>query len=105
LIWEISERKIRQYLLNISHRDGGPKALFFRARGFSDTDWEVLDEALRQHPIDNAIEGEEQTEFGSKMTVLCQIRTPDGSNPCIRTVWMTETGTVARLVTAYPSRR
>ena len=76
--WEVSERKIRAYLLNINHRVGGPKARFFLARGFAEGAWQVLDEALRRHPVDNPIESEEQTNYGLKVVVRCQIQTPDG---------------------------
>lgn len=102
--WWVSEQKIRTYLLNINHRVGGPKARFFLARGFAEAAWQLLGEALRRHPVDNPIESEEQTRYGMKLVVRCQIQTPDGSNPCIRTVWMVETGAPARLVTAYPSK-
>ena len=101
---EVSERKVRTYLLNITHRVGGPKARFFLACGFTDGAWQILAEALRRHILDNPIESEEQIDFGLKVVVRCHLNTPDGSNPCIRTVWMVETGAPARLVTAYPFR-
>lgn len=101
--WEVSEQKVRMYLLNINHPVGGPKARFFLARGFLETEWQVLDKALRRHPVDNPIEGTEQTDYGLKLTVRCHVQTPDGTNPCIRTVWMVEAGASPRLVTAYPS--
>jgi hypothetical protein len=104
LSWEVSKRKIRTYLLNVRHKTGGPKARFFRSRGFSEAEWRVFDTALKHHPVNNPIEGEEQTDYGLKLTIRCQIQTPDGSNPCIRTVWMVEADTAPRLVTAYPSK-
>jgi len=67
------------------------------------TRWQDLGAALRDHPVNNPIESEQKTEFGQKVTVQCQISTPDGSNPCIRTVWMVEAETSPRLVTAYPA--
>lgn len=86
MIWEVSEQKIRTYLLNVTHRDGGPKAQFFLARGFSDAEWSVFRQALNDHPIHNPVAAEEQTPYGSKLMVRCRIETPDGTNPCIRTV-------------------
>lgn len=50
----------------------------FLARGFAEGAWQVLDEALRRHPVDNPIESEEQTNYGLKVVVRCQIQTPDG---------------------------
>ncbi len=101
--WAVSEQKIRRYLLNINHPIGGAKAQFLLARGFSVARWRDLGAALRDHPVNNPVESEQDTEFGRKVTVRCQISTPDGSNPCIRTVWMIEPETSPRLVTAYPT--
>lgn len=101
--WEVSERKVRGYLLNIDHRDGGSKARFFLARGFSEARWQLFRQALSDHPVYNPIAATEPTPFGSKLTVRCRIRTPDGMDPCIRTVWMVGPGEQPRLVTAYPA--
>jgi len=38
-----------------------------------------------------------------KAMVRCQLRPPDGTNPCILTVWMVEASGTPRLVTADPS--
>jgi hypothetical protein len=103
LSWYVSEEKIRQYLLKIDHPIGGAKARFLLARGFSLIGWQELGSALREHPVTNPIESEQETKFGRKLTVRCRISTPDGTDPCIRTVWMVEPGTPPRLVTAYPS--
>jgi filamentous hemagglutinin len=67
--------KDRDYLLNITHADGAPKAFFFN---------------------------EVYSRFGVKYIVDCHFRTPDGRNPCIRTLWIEEFSGVARFVTAYP---
>ena len=103
--WTVSEQKIRSYLLNIHHREGRSKARFFLARGFRDAEWGVFGQALRQHPIANAIAEEATTEYGRKFVVQCELQTPDGRNPCIRTVWMVETDASPRLITAYPAER
>jgi filamentous hemagglutinin len=90
-------------LLNINHRDGGSKARFFITKGFSANLWRVFAEAVARHPIDNPIQATEATEFGLKVMVRCRLTTPDGSDPCILTVWMLEDTGLPRLVTAYPS--
>lgn len=100
---EAGERKIRDYLLNAEHRDGGPKAKFFLAKGFSTANWKALSEALILHPADNPVEKEMITPHGKKIIVRCNLRFPNGIVACIRTVWMTEDGITAKLVTAYPS--
>jgi hypothetical protein len=38
----VEERLIREYLLNLAHADGGPKASFLLARGFAVGAWDVL---------------------------------------------------------------
>jgi filamentous hemagglutinin len=101
---EISERKAGDYLLDVNHRDGGAKARFFLAKGFSASDWRAFAEAIARLPVDNPIQEVEATEFGVKVMVLCRLRTPDGTDPCILTVWMVEGAGAPRLVTAYPSR-
>lgn len=103
LSWEVPEKKVRSYLLNVRSRDGRSKALFFLARGFTDAEWRTLAQALTQHPIDHPPSIADETEYGRKLVARCQIRTPDGSNPCIRTVWMDEVGREPRLITAYPA--
>lgn len=97
--WEVCERKVRLYLLNINHPVGGPKARYFLAHGFLDAEWQVLGSTLRRHPID----GTEQTDYELDLTIRCPVQTPDGSNPCIRTVWMVAAEASPRLVTAYPA--
>lgn len=101
---EISARKAGDYLLDVNHRDGGAKARFFLARGFSASGWQAFVDAIARHPVDNPIQETEATEFGVKVMVRCRLRTPDGTDPCILTVWMVEDAGAPRLVTAYPSR-
>jgi hypothetical protein len=101
---EVPEQKIRNYLLNINHSVGGPKAKFFLGKGFSDAEWKVFANAIKLHPIDNPIQDEEPTDYGLKVKIVCKLKTPDASDPCILTVWMVEGTQVPRLVTAYPSK-
>jgi hypothetical protein len=102
--WLAPDNKIRLYLLNVDHPEGGTKASFFLGRGFSSIDWRLLAHALEKHPIDNGIASTESNEWGQKLIVMCTIRTPDGTNPCIKSVWQLEDDATARLITAYPAR-
>jgi filamentous hemagglutinin len=43
-----------------------------------------------------------ENKWGRKFEVRCEMVTPDGRNPCLRTVWQVTGETVPRLVTAYP---
>jgi len=99
----VPERKVTDYLLNASHPTGAAKARFFEHFGFTTAGPNTLIEAISDHPTFNRIVAVQENAFGTKRVVECSFTTPDGRNPCIRTVWMREIGTtVHRFVTAYP---
>lgn len=98
----VVEAKVRDYLLALSHPEGGPKATFFLASGFTTQDWQGMAEALRDQGSKNPVECYVPTPYGRKIVVRCHMVTPDSRNPCVLTVWMEEDGKPIRLVTAYP---
>jgi hypothetical protein len=101
----VEEKKILRYLLNLEHAEGGPKAKFFRARGFTEADWEGLAKALCHHAQHNAVSEKKVTEFATSYILDCHLPTPDRTNPCIRTVWEIRPEVRRpRLITAYPFR-
>lgn len=99
---EIDDKKIIDYLLNLQHRDGGPKAKFFIRFGFSIICWRNLCVALKQHAVNNLVVEMVESEYGKKYVVTCEIATPDGRNPCINTVWIVVDEAFPRLIAAYP---
>lgn len=100
----VDERKITAYLLSTGHPEGASKARFFRARGFDPLGWTVLRDALIEHGCENAVRETMQSRYGTKYVVDCKCETPDGTGPCIRTVWIVGHGeTIPRLVTAHPN--
>ena len=100
----ISQTKLGSYLLDVAHPEGGPKARFFLGKGFSSADCATFEAALREHVAVRRIWSIAPNPYGQKFVVSCDITTPDGSNPCIRSVWIIEDGeTVPKLVTAYPA--
>jgi hypothetical protein len=100
---QVEESKIISYLLNPNHDDGGPKAKFFLARGFSTQAWKAMRDSLISQGRDNGVTKVTQTPWGTKYQVDCHCPTPDGVNPCIRSVWEIKTDdTSPRLLTAYP---
>ncbi len=99
----VEKSKLASYLLNLSHKDGASKAKFFLQRGFKADYWEAFAEALRAHGASQTVTEIEITRHGKKFTVECQIKTPDGKNPCILTVWIQATSKAPRLVTAHPN--
>ena len=100
----IAEDKITRYLLEETHPKGGTKARFFGRFGFGWHAPHLLLEALRRHPDMNAVVSVTKTAFGTKSVVQCSMMSPDGRNPCIRSVWLRDIGSdVQRFVTAYPT--
>ena len=99
----VEQAKISGYLLDLDHKEGGPKAKFFLKRGFTPSAWETMAEALRQHGRTQPVTETSETRFGRKFTVECQLTTPDGRNPCILTAWIQEGTRPPRLVTAHPN--
>ncbi len=101
----VRNNKITDYLLNLEHKVGGPKAKFFLQVGFQLTNIQVLKSALLQHAVDREIIQETNTNFGIKYKLLCIIETPNNRNPCITTVWVINKGDDRpTLVTAYPAK-
>lgn len=98
----VEPEKILGYLLNVSHPQGWAKAQFFLARGFTRENWADLADALKRHGFENLVAETTNSPHGTKYLVTCHIATPDGRNPCIRTVWIDEGDQQPRLVTAHP---
>jgi hypothetical protein len=95
--------KVCGYLLNQQHRYGASTARFFMEFGFTPESWEVFAEALREHGRRHEVSQEKETGFGPRYEVDGELRSPDGRNPWVRTVWQIDSGqTVPRLITAYP---
>lgn len=94
--------KITEYLLNLSHDEGAPKAKFFLGRGFALSQPNLLASALIEHGRTQTITATIKSAYGTKYEVQCQLVTPDGKNPCILSVWIQEGKKAPRLITAHP---
>lgn len=104
--WHIIEpAKLVDYLLSPNHPTGRHKAAFFTNLGFAIDDPATFGAALERHARTRPIVRVVQSEFGTKREIRCNLDTPDGTNPCIVTIWIQPVGTAMhRLVTAYPAR-
>lgn len=99
----LNSRKLTAYLLDLGHAQGGPKAKFFLAFGFTLVDHEVLGRALLDHPrTETFIETVLGTAGDDRLVFEGPIISPDRRNPAIRTVWLRMTDTSARFITAVP---
>ncbi|MGH8582937.1 MAG: DUF6883 domain-containing protein [Gammaproteobacteria bacterium] len=98
----IPTEKVRDYLLSSSHPVGRFKAVFFRALGYMDGDWERLEGDIRSVLTNDATVGE-RTEYGQKLEVRGGITGPTGRSTEIVTAWIILKGeSIPRFITAYP---
>lgn len=107
--YAISDDKILKYLLNLDHPQGRSKARFLINRGFSFQNPHQLREALQRHPLTATLVQQIPHPDGEKLTYKCVVAAPDGTQPCLTTVWIKSLSgsagggiTSQRLVTAYP---
>jgi hypothetical protein len=99
----VADNKITDYLLSETHEIGKHKANYFKRFGFDIADITTFKDSLIKHSIERDIEKTENSDFGIKYELKCEIKTPDEKNPCIVTVWIVESGQQEpKLVTAYP---
>lgn len=102
-LWRIEHSKISNYLLNLNHPKGGPKARFWLAFGFDPSNPGVMAQALASHAWENA-PGTLKTPLVGPPRLVFEgtIDTPDMRDPIVRTVWELEDPNTARFLTAYP---
>jgi hypothetical protein len=98
----VASEKVQAFLLNQNNAGNKGRARFFALFGFSAARWDALRDALRAHVVANQVVETETTVHGTTYTVRCGLRSPDGRNPCIFTIWIIETDGLPRLVTAFP---
>jgi hypothetical protein len=101
----VDERRVRDYLLAVSHPSGKGKARFFNSVGFQQNQASELQNALLGHAANNDIKSVVETQFGSKYVIEGSLAAPGGQFVQIRAIWFLERGAAApRFVTAYPLR-
>ena len=101
----LPDTKITRYLLNPNHSlEAAGKAKFFNSVGFAHANWADLKQALLDHALANQVRSQKPNGFGENYVVSCSLRTPDGRNPCVDTVWFIDANDpTPRFVTAYPN--
>lgn len=99
----VEDAKLAGYLLNAKHPHGSHKARYLGRFGFTAKDLDAARHALLEHGRSHDVVRVSQTGFGPRYIVESNLKTPDGRDPCIRTIWQMDDGEVApRLMTAYP---
>lgn len=102
--------KIVKYLLVARAKDD--KSNFMFTRGFAQANIPQIDAALLDHITSNEVSSSRpvadwhdpsgKTIAGYNYIVECTFQTPDGTNPCIRTVWTVLTGKNPTFQTLLP---
>lgn len=99
----VEDSKIREYLLNPQHPDGGSKAMFFLRAGFGPEQDGEFRELLLEHATRHQVSKTEQTRFGTKYIIDGPAEAPGHFLFHLRTVWIAAVGSGhPKLVTAYP---
>lgn len=99
----VAPEKLTGYLLNVSHKRGGPKARLLLSVGYRADDPRRLESDLRtQHlPLDGTRTSE--NAYGVVYEIDGPIKTPSGRILRFCSVWQIDSGTdVPRFITMYP---
>ena len=100
----VAPEKLTRYLLSLTHPVGQSKAGFFRAHGFADENWPLLQAGLLAIARSEEVTETEDTAHGTKYVLAGLMPTPAGRAILVRTVWIIDNGSdVPRFVTAYPA--
>ena len=99
----VNREKITEYLLCSAHPDGYSKSVFFAQFGFTLERWKIFAESLCNHGATHKVAKVVESAYGTRYSIDGSIKTPDGRNPKVRTVWIIEKhAVIPRLITAYP---
>ena len=88
----VDERKLSDCLLNPTHPDNGGKAAFFLGLGFGRSSPSTLRSALLSLAAEGALTRRVVSAHGTKFVVDGVLRSPDGKEAVVRTVWIADTG-------------
>jgi hypothetical protein len=99
----IAPDKVRDYLLNPTHRKGGSKAKLLISLGYAAADWHRLEADLRGQHLCADVAEETETDYGTSYAIVAPPNTPSGRTVLFRSMWQIDTGTdYPRLITMYP---
>jgi len=100
---QVSEAKLRDYVLHPAHPQGGPKARVFAAvLGITRTDWQYLRRALLTGVRTAPAQLRATTQWGALYDVAIDVTGPAGRMHRVRTGWIIRAGEdQPQLLTAY----
>jgi hypothetical protein len=98
----VTTAKVRDYLLNPDHPDGGAKAVWFHSLGYVRDRWRELAGDLLAVARDCGEFATDESVFGVKYVARGQVGRLSHPTGDVLTVWIVEGELPPRLVTAYP---
>jgi hypothetical protein len=99
----IASEKLTGYLLNVSHKRGGPKARMLLSVGYRSDNLQSLDSDLRVQHLSLDVTRTHSNAYGVVYEIEGPINTPSGRSVRFCSVWQVDTGTdVPRFITMYP---
>jgi hypothetical protein len=99
----IASAKIRDYLLSTSHPVGRFKAPFFARLGYTDADWQRLEQDLLALAGSGDAEPGRESPYGQKYEIRGTLNGPSGRSASVLTVWIVRfESDVPEFVTAFP---
>lgn len=98
----VAPEKVRDYLLNPEHPDGGSKAAWFQSLGYARDRWQELASDLLALGATCEQFATVHTPFGVKYVVKGQIGRGPHRSASVLAVWIVEVDRPPRLVSAYP---
>ena len=99
----IAAEKLTGYILNVSHKRGGPKARLLVSFGYRSDNPQSLESDLRRQHLSLDVTRTHENAYGVVYEIEGPIKTPNGRSVRFCTVWQVDTGTdVPRFITMYP---
>ena len=99
----IAPEKLKDYLLNPTHKKGGTKARLLLSLGYSADALQRLEADLRANHLSAEVVGESENDYGKRYEIVAPLHSPSGRAIPFRSVWQIDTGTdYPRLITMYP---
>ena len=99
----MEQEKITRYLLNVSHKRGGPKARLLLSVGYRLDDPQRLESDLRTQHLSLGVTRTAISAYGVVYEIEGPIKTPSGRFVRFCSIWQLDTGSeVPRFITMYP---
>jgi hypothetical protein len=99
----IAAEKLTGYLLDMSHKRGGPKARLLLSVGYRSDSPQSLESDLRLQHLSLEVTRTQENAYGVVYEIEGPIKTPSGKTVRFCSIWQVDTGTdVPRFITMYP---